>query len=942
MSAYWPPLEQLPTFDVLVFRNAQDVVDYAVASGSATELALTSDNSSGTYWVPFSKTTSATSNKLYIDNVTTVLSYNPFTSTLTATTFSGALSGTASLATNISLGVAGDLLYQSGANVTTKLAIGANTYILSSNGSIPVWIAPPVIPGTPTLSAVLLAGNSAGATNINMNTQSITNATAMTATTFNGALNGTASLATNISLGVAGDLLYQSGANVTAKLAIGTNTYILTSNGSIPVWTAPTTHTISTTATSVTPYFLVGSSSSSTSNDATLYKNVNVYVNPATGGIICNDFNILNANSEGFNSAFSSLSQFEFRNNSTSAPNTTVFYNNNSVGATTAVLTLTGDAGSSTFTGLSAASTTVAVAVDNTATTYYPIFASTGAGQKSLLFDTTTTPLSYVPSTSTLTATTFVGAVTGLASSATTVAVAVDNTGTTYYPIFASTGAGQKSLLFDTTTTALSYVPSTSTLTATVFNAVDRYNLPTTIASTISASAADIAYTNNNIGGAHNFITATSGLPLTILAVKETSTVIRAPTTIFTGTVGSASALIVQDTGTRSFQFVPNASAGALNSLTVVNDSLLYATNGVVSTGALTISIWSATTTGVRLTPTTALIGAGGAGATPTSYTSYNAGTTTIAGTTVNITPNNFRFGTAGTLCNIGYGAGATSNLIITNSALAASVNYTNGQNTFVGIDVGATVTIAAANNTFVGYAAGNTTTSATGGVSIGAFAGVGNTTGLNNVFIGLQSGFQALTAGTGASNVCIGNAAASGMTTTANGNTCIGTGSASMITTGATNTILGINAGDNITTGSNNICIGNLSVVPTAANSNQIVIGTSTETQFIQGQFNWRVGAAITATLTLATPYSQFYTITSAAVTTVTLQNPAAAYIGTHIMFKRRSNTQVITFTTVGAGLVMMPFGSVALGATVSMTAAQFQCELICDGTSWYQFNMT
>ena len=346
MSAYWPPLEQLPTFDVLVFRNAQDVVDYAVASGSATELALTSDNSSGTYWVPFSKTTSATSNKLYIDNVTTVLSYNPFTSTLTATTFSGALSGTASLATNISLGVAGDLLYQSGANVTTKLAIGANTYILSSNGSIPVWIAPPVIPGTPTLSAVLLAGNSAGATNINMNTQSITNATAMTATTFNGALNGTASLATNISLGVAGDLLYQSGANTTAKLGIGANTYFLTSNGTAPVWTAPTTSTISTTATSVTPYFLVGSSSSSTSNDATLYKNSRVYVNPPTGGIFCDEVNIFNANAEAFTYSFSSLSQFDFANTSLSSPNTTVFYNNNSVGATTAVLTLTGDAGS--------------------------------------------------------------------------------------------------------------------------------------------------------------------------------------------------------------------------------------------------------------------------------------------------------------------------------------------------------------------------------------------------------------------------------------------------------------------------------------------------------------------------------------------------------------------------------------------------------------------
>lgn len=634
--------------------------------------------------------------------------------------------------------------------------------------------------------------------------------------------------------------------------------------------------TISTTATTTQPYYLVGSISSTTSSDTTLYKNINVYVNPATGGICCNDFNIYNANTEAFNSAFSSLSQFEFRNDATSAPNTTVFYNNNSVGTPTAVLTLNGNSGASTFDGLAAASTTVAVADNNSATTMYPVFTTTGAGQKSLLFDITTSPLSYTPSTGTL-----------------------------------------RALI---------------------------YSIPTTIASTIGASSANVLITNNNIGGALQYTVATSGIPITSFSHSETSTTIRSATSIVTGSVGSASSLVVSDAGSpaRSFQFVPNASGGALNALTVLNDSLLYGTAGSVGTGALTLSMWSNTTTGVRITPTTALIGAGGAASTPSSYTSYNAGTTTIAGTTINITPNNFRFGTAGTLCNIGYGAGASSNLIITNAALAASVVYTNGQNTFVGMDVGAAVLIAAANNTCVGFGSGNTLTSAVGSSFFGSFAGSGTTTGSNNTFIGIQSGFQPTTAGTGSGNVCIGNSAGIAMTTTSNGNTLVGAGSASGITTGSTNTIIGINAGDNITTGSNNICIGNLSVVPTATNSNQIAIGTSSDTQFIQGQFNWRVGPAITATFTLATPYAQFYTITSLAATTVTLQAPAAAYIGTHIMFKRRANTQVITFTTVGGGLVMMGFGGVALGANVTMTAAQWQCELICDGTSWYQFNMT
>ena len=46
--------------------------------------------------------------------------------------------------------------------------------------------------------------------------------------------------ATNIGGGLAGSLPYQSAPNTTTFLGIGTNNYVLTSNGSIPVWTANT------------------------------------------------------------------------------------------------------------------------------------------------------------------------------------------------------------------------------------------------------------------------------------------------------------------------------------------------------------------------------------------------------------------------------------------------------------------------------------------------------------------------------------------------------------------------------------------------------------------------------------------------------------------------------------------------------------------------------
>jgi hypothetical protein len=47
---------------------------------------------------------------------------------------------------------------------------------------------------------------------------------------------GNAALSANISAGATGDLLYQSASNTTAKLPIGSNGAILTSNGSTPVW----------------------------------------------------------------------------------------------------------------------------------------------------------------------------------------------------------------------------------------------------------------------------------------------------------------------------------------------------------------------------------------------------------------------------------------------------------------------------------------------------------------------------------------------------------------------------------------------------------------------------------------------------------------------------------------------------------------------------------
>jgi hypothetical protein len=93
---------------------------------------------------------------------------------------SGNLSdGMVGIANNISGGQAGDILYQSGANITSKLHIGVSGEILTSNGMNPYW-AP-----TFDLSMVLSKGNSAGPYGINMNSQNILNAMTIYAASFN-------------------------------------------------------------------------------------------------------------------------------------------------------------------------------------------------------------------------------------------------------------------------------------------------------------------------------------------------------------------------------------------------------------------------------------------------------------------------------------------------------------------------------------------------------------------------------------------------------------------------------------------------------------------------------------------------------------------------------------------------------------------------------------
>jgi len=96
---------------------------------------------------------------------------------------------------------AGDLPYYASGTALSKLGIGANTYVLTSTGSAPQWVAPSTIP---------------------------------------------AGTATNIAGGATGSLPYQSAASTTTFLPIGTTNFVLTAGAAAPQYVAQSTLTVGT------------------------------------------------------------------------------------------------------------------------------------------------------------------------------------------------------------------------------------------------------------------------------------------------------------------------------------------------------------------------------------------------------------------------------------------------------------------------------------------------------------------------------------------------------------------------------------------------------------------------------------------------------------------------------------------------------------------------
>lgn len=219
---------------------------YLINNGLAD--AVTVKNTTGTGVV-----VAAGKSMFVFNNGTNVVDVTTYLSSLTLGTALPIASGgtgqtTASAAFNAlsPITTTGDLIIGNGSNSATRLGIGTNGFVLTSNGTTATWAASTggvtsfsagttgLTPNTTTTGAITLAG-----------TLAIANG-GTGQTTASSAFNALSPITTT------GDLIIGNGTNSATRLGIGTNGFVLTSNGTTATWAAVTPTGSTYTRTSFT------------------------------------------------------------------------------------------------------------------------------------------------------------------------------------------------------------------------------------------------------------------------------------------------------------------------------------------------------------------------------------------------------------------------------------------------------------------------------------------------------------------------------------------------------------------------------------------------------------------------------------------------------------------------------------------------------------------
>ena len=334
---------------------------------------------SGTWGINISGNAATVTNGVY----TTGSYSNPsWITSILGSIVSGAVASAtlAASATNIAGGAAGSLPYQSASGTTTFLALGTTNYVLTAGASAPQYVA--------------------------QSTLSVGSAT-------------TATTATNLANGLAYQIAYQTGAGATSFITAPTNNTVLSyTTGGGFAWTTPTSYATVTddTTTNATRYPLFANQT--TGNLTTEYTSSTKYqFNPSTGVLTATGFS-------GSGASLTSLPAGQLSGtipsgvlgNSTLYIGTTAVSLNAASGSIISLAVNTSGSAASATTATTATNATNVAVTDNTSSsaTWYPTLVSTTTGN--LPITTSSTKISFVPSTGVLTATQFSGSGAGLTS----------------------------------------------------------------------------------------------------------------------------------------------------------------------------------------------------------------------------------------------------------------------------------------------------------------------------------------------------------------------------------------------------------------------------------------------------------------------------------------------------------------------------------------------
>lgn len=226
---------------------AGDIV-YASATNTLSKLAV---GTSGQVlkvaggvpsWATDTTTGTVTSVALSAPAVFTV-SGSPVTTTGTlALTYSGTALPEANGGTAQTTYTTGDLLYASGANTLSKLAVGTTGQVLKVAAGVPSWAT------DTTTGTVTSVGLSAPAF-LTVGSSPVTSSGTL-ALTYSGTAIPAANGGTAQTTYATGDLLYASGSNTLAKLGIGTSAQVLTVTGGVPAWGSAGTGTVTSVSVS--------------------------------------------------------------------------------------------------------------------------------------------------------------------------------------------------------------------------------------------------------------------------------------------------------------------------------------------------------------------------------------------------------------------------------------------------------------------------------------------------------------------------------------------------------------------------------------------------------------------------------------------------------------------------------------------------------------------